>query len=895
MSDNDPQSESWRRRFEDIDRAPWPGPRPIIQDPESRLLHGRDSDAERFLAAVIDHLLVVLTADSGVGKSSLLSGRLRPDLDSEGFLVVYVDRWHLREGQTPAEYIGEHVIRQIGGEEVLGDPRADSFWSKVDREFGDRLVLILDQFEELVRFQFSAFERTREWIATLNRGGRIRVVISLRAEYHHQLRALERDTRPFTMTTHRLEPVSDEVHIEQLIKNFDPRVGGIEDGALPILIDLWRSAQRPDDRPGNRPDDRAGLLNLQSVLYVLHHRARSQSASLAIPIITSADVTRYSNDASAANLAVLEYGLHSAVETKLVNCRTAAQEVGLDRVLVDGTDALVRRIVANLSSGGFKLVLDEWTLAKQALRVELERTARAVTLDPKEMLSEVEDACFTREGEIVHAVWPGGRIDDRARWKFGPVPRTVKRQTDDGEWVDQEVIYHHSGWAPWYHDPRDISSGPMLGMPPDLVLFQELRRFSFAMRWLQESMLVRRSVPERGRTMVALIHDGFGRALERYAETASETFTHAMARLTGAKGDELHWSRGSIESFYTSIGGPGPHHLVNLRWRDCTVREVEFCGVVFVNGDFRGTRFERCVFEGATFVNCLLDNAMFSECDIVGRTSTDSLDQIDAKELTAGGDPEMPDFVVKLDPKEIALLEAYRGLEHKPGSLLYSRTSGVAAHPAAPEHLPPGIQWSPAARGLAVFGGRLSSLMFNGCNPRFVSTGESQYDIESILDSTLALRHIAGAALDLAEHTGGRLEIVDSILRGLTISAPEGIDLGGVITTKVEVAYAIMANVWIDADVHGSMRLRDTMVSQLVSCSPREQFLVELGSPEMLNVPVGVFPGVEALTGGFEHALDHVGGAVLQPPLHAFAAMDYRSRPAERELGGSVDEPRRRA
>lgn len=832
--------KTWTSALSDIDKAPWPGPRPIELAKDelagAARLHGRDLDSDRFLAAVIDHLLVVLTADSGVGKSSLLNAGLRPRLEAEGFRVTYISKWEFQTDETPRAFIGKHVVDELG-DATLGDPRHDGFWTKVDDTYGDRLVVVLDQFEELVRFQASAFRKTLEWIRELNRRHSIRAVISLRADYHHQLRELERDARPFTMTTHRLEPVTGAEHVQALIEDCDQKIGTIESAAVSKLLKLWEEAQSDDERPG--------LLHMQAILYVLYHRARNAGRT----VVMGNDVGEL---ASAAGDLPFEYGLRESVRTKLEHCRVAARTVGLDRFLVDGTDAMVQRIIPRLSSGGFKLVLDEWTIATQVLAAELKRVRAADGVDPRAVYDDVRARCFV-DGEIAPDPWPDGYFYGRERWQFGP-------------------RYPYVGWAPWKHDPRDVSSGPMLGMPPDTVMFQELRRFAFAMSWLDESSLVRRSSPKPGTTIVALIHDGFGRALESLSEHYSESFTHAMARLTGARGEELDWDGEGIEQFCDELGTSGPTPLINVRWRDCTVADVKFENFVFVNADLRGTRFAHCTFDGVTFVNCLLDNAVFSDCEIVGGVSSKTLGKIE--HVLRDGDREMPDFVIDAPPGEVDVIARYRAI---PPELignnkkkLYSRTSGIAAHPAQPG-APQGIRMKATGHGLVVYGGRLNSLMLSGC--RFVP------DVSGTA-GTVALRHIAGAALDFAEHTGGRLELFDSTMRGLTVSAPEPKSRKELTETEVNVVSAIVANLWFDADVRGSVRFHDTIVTQLVNCSQNLEIMVE-NTPKTKNIAVG---DVGAPADLKERFLDVPPS--LEPPWDAYAAMDYRSRPAETELEG---------
>lgn len=871
----------WREQFDVVDHAAWPGPRPIPADPDRRLLHGRDGDARQFLEAVIDHLVVVLTADSGVGKSSLLNGRLRPDLEQQGFHVVYIDSWHFGEQQSPGEYVGEHVVAQLQDEvpdpRDLGGVAADNFWRNVNDTYGDRLVLVLDQFEELVRHQVGLFEDTRRWITDINRKYGIRVVISLRAEYQHQLRSLEREARPFTMTTYRLEPITHANEIRSIITQCDEQYGTVQPEAVEELLGLWNTAHDSDQRrKATQPtDERPGLLHLQGSLYALNHRVRAEGRTS----IEKDDIETLCTEAERMMVSVWDHGLELAITTKFGHCRAAAEDVGLDRVLVDGTDAVLGRMLPHLSSGGFKLDLDEWTIARKALQVQIDRSGMT---DPeaKALYQEVKETCFASD-DIKPETWPPGFLDKRSRWTFGP--RTVEiirppgSEGDNSAWV--EITYSHHGWAPWEHDPRDLSSGPMLGMPPEFVLFQELRRFAFAMLWLQAAALMRRSEPTRDRTMVALIHDGFGKVLERLALDTRESFAQAAARITAARGEELSWSGESIEEFWERWDAEGARLLVNLRWRDCTVAGVDFGSLVFVNGDFRGTRFERCTFDGVTFVNCLLDNAVFAACEIRGRTTAEDLWELRWMEVTAGGDRLIPDFVLQAGRNEVELLEHYRGIEPSGTTEVYSRTSGVAAHPA-PSDRPSGITWHPANRGVAVYGGRLSSLMFSGC-----AFPEEENDEVG----TLALRHIAGAALDLVEHNGGRLEIFDSVIRGLTISAAEG-DYEAH-DTDVTVVTAVMANVWIDADLRGTLSLRDTIMMQLTNCALSENFRIEIDtSAEGENVPVGVIGDAGAIAHQFERALaDEQGANPVPPPWSRFAAMDYRSRPAEFELGGRLD------
>ena len=90
-----PGIERWRRKLRASDDCPWPGPKPFDDATSPDLLVGRDEDSRIFLREVAEpsHRLIFLTGDSGVGKSSLLTARLIPDLEDAGFKVAVCRDW----------------------------------------------------------------------------------------------------------------------------------------------------------------------------------------------------------------------------------------------------------------------------------------------------------------------------------------------------------------------------------------------------------------------------------------------------------------------------------------------------------------------------------------------------------------------------------------------------------------------------------------------------------------------------------------------------------------------------------------------------------------------------------------------------------------------------------
>lgn len=925
--------ESWRKKFTTRAGKPaWPGPRPLEEDDPFELLVGRDAHAREFTSAVLDHPLVVLTGDSGIGKTSLLKKKLVPTLEDQRFAPLVCRVWtSTRSADTPGEradpalMVAEEIKHAVDPSIDPPGTMADRFWKDVDDLYDGRAVLILDQFEELVRYQPRLFDDALRWIQKLNRETSIRIVISLRAEYLHRLRPLEAKARPFTMTEYTLRALdtADDAGLvidSGQIASIDPDgnevlVPAIEPAVRVALVGAWER---------DRAVAEIGLLHLQAVLYSLATHVEevaddgggySAVDPLAPQIpVTLVDVTNMEGRLALANaegagrgdapLTLFEYGLREAVKHKLGHCRAACADLGLDPVLVAGTEAIVEGIVPHLSSGGFKLVREEWELAERAIGHECRQ------------LGSRDDA---------RSIY-----DQLSGWRKDPSKGDLlgKASPEASAWASTvcafELFRRSVDWAPWDHDEADVSAGPMLGMPPRAVLFEELRRFTFALEWLEASAIVRSSTPSIGRTMISLIHDGFGPALESGAVAAQAKPDATLSRVTVARGEEYDWQHDqSAVPQHAAFRGDGPERpkvLTNLRWRDCTV-SASFAHVVFLNCDFRGTRFDQCGFSGVTFVNCLLDNASITECTIYGPVDH-PMDGRDA--IVALGDKYLPDFSVEVPESTVRMLERYRGLPSTPAwdpeaeaarangygasdapaetteeaggptagqqaelrYRLYSRTSGIAAIPGF--DAVPGITLGPQRSGLTMAGGRLSSLLVR--SNTFADGG------------MLALRHIAGSSLDIVEHRGGHIQIFDSAIRGLTISAPVDPAVERTATT-LSVSYTFLANAWFGDGLRGSTdptqrsSTFETRVHQLLNLNDQDTFTVALiDTPFSGAVNIDEAKGIPRpdFSGGGEDSdlpdENREAAAAIRSDTRSRALRtDYRSRPAQLEIQRLID------
>jgi conflict system STAND superfamily ATPase len=165
------------------------------------LFFGRKQEASDLLSLTVAHGEVLVYAQSGAGKTSLLNARLIPLLEEEGFEVFPLARVR---GIIPKELKLEEIANLYIFNTLLGwaeralDPRELAqltlarFLKRADneREALPRII-IFDQFEELFSFyperwrdREAFFEQVRE---TLEADPLLRVVFVLREDYLAQL------------------------------------------------------------------------------------------------------------------------------------------------------------------------------------------------------------------------------------------------------------------------------------------------------------------------------------------------------------------------------------------------------------------------------------------------------------------------------------------------------------------------------------------------------------------------------------------------------------------------------------------------------------------------------------------------------------------------------------
>jgi hypothetical protein len=186
------------------ERNPYVGPRPFERQDRGRFF-GRDHEASEVLSLTIAHRALLLYAQSGAGKTSLINARLIPLLEEKGFEVLPVARVQglipkdIRPVAIPNLYVFNTLMSWA---EDKADPKRLAQMSLAgflkEREhppdeegLPSARVAIFDQFEELLTFYPGRWRDRKGFFEqvgdALEEDRLLRVVFVIREDYIAQL------------------------------------------------------------------------------------------------------------------------------------------------------------------------------------------------------------------------------------------------------------------------------------------------------------------------------------------------------------------------------------------------------------------------------------------------------------------------------------------------------------------------------------------------------------------------------------------------------------------------------------------------------------------------------------------------------------------------------------
>lgn len=785
--DDQPTStlQRWREAFHDLDGCPWPGPKPLTTSDSAVLLRGRDGDRQTFKRQLDRNRILFLSGSSGVGKTSLLLCGLVPTLRQAGRTVAMCRDWAGSATATSArDYLGDRVRASLEQEEGVTDlPAGARAVSEMAKRFGEHGIIILDQFEELIRDAPRFTDEIFQAIGTINQKSPLKIVISLRSEYLHELRPLEKLVAGYSMDHMYLDTIDPAFALDVITAPLDRVPDAIDagldgrGGVAHRVSDWWRRATTDSIGAGR---SEVGLLHLQALLYVLHDLA---SGATVTDDVLDDFVTRAGGEVQGSADRLFHVALQRSVEVKLRRCREAAgaDHVDLDPFLVEGAVSALMLMSRHLSSGGYKLVRSAQGLMRSAhpsaeMLLGALAHSRAAGTEVDGPLAEGQYAALfdvmlssvlgsdadEGQGVIGNSGPPGHPYDLLDATRAELASRADALATGEAD-VETGPGSSGLGWTERLHvdgeiqlvDPGNTSAGPMTGMSPASVLMEEMRQFVFAIDWLRTASLARVSSPGKDKAMIALVHDRFGSALEEWSNRPLSELLAPIYAISAVRARDLVWPVAADGSpLQVEFGSEGPAKLANLRWTGCFLK-ASFRDVTFVNCDFRGSFFGGCRFEGVAFVNCLLDGVMFSDCTVIGAPPPQALaeDGVYTRRYRVPGSQVAARGIATYDTSQPFAEEVISDLPGRPAALTaeVDATTGVV-----PLRL---------GGGLVLWGGRLSSLSMRSM--RFEA------------DGTVALWETAGSGLDVVNHAfPGRFEVVGSAVRHLTFtSSPVDSDL----------------------------------------------------------------------------------------------------------------------
>jgi WD40 repeat protein len=288
--------------------SPYVGPRPFERE-HATLFFGRDREANELVSLIISHTEVLLYAQSGAGKSSLVNARVIPLLEAEDFDVLPPARVQGVVEGVAAEEIGNiyafHSLMTWAGREA--DPKRFARMSLADflrerkcpvDEAGTPVlrIAIFDQFEELFTFyperwqeRRAFFTQVREASKTADRG--LRTVFVMREDHVAEVDPYASILPEKFRNRFRLERMLEQralACVQEPLKSTARRFApGVAEALIDQLLRLEIAA--PDGKPMEAKEQFVELVQLQVVCQSLWDQLRPDDDEIGMDDLTSAD------------------------------------------------------------------------------------------------------------------------------------------------------------------------------------------------------------------------------------------------------------------------------------------------------------------------------------------------------------------------------------------------------------------------------------------------------------------------------------------------------------------------------------------------------------------------------------------------------------------------------
>jgi WD40 repeat protein len=184
----------------DLEAQPFVGPRPFRRD-DAPFFFGRDREGNELLSLIISHAEVLLYAQSGAGKTSLINAKLWNLLEDEELEVLPVTRVQgpptsaLPRSKIKNIYVFNALVRWLPPTTVIKEVGERSLREVLEQRehaldedgLPKPFVAIFDQFEELFTAYPECWEQRRDFFQQLREAldalPRMRVLFAMREDY----------------------------------------------------------------------------------------------------------------------------------------------------------------------------------------------------------------------------------------------------------------------------------------------------------------------------------------------------------------------------------------------------------------------------------------------------------------------------------------------------------------------------------------------------------------------------------------------------------------------------------------------------------------------------------------------------------------------------------------
>ena len=241
--------------------CPYVGPRPF-ERADREVFFGRSREIDDLVSLITAHRVVLLYAESGAGKTSLLNAGLGPQLEAEGFQVLPSARVFGQLGpdvdprrlSNPFSFnvMASLTNRSEGYADRVEVPVADVLGALPRAAEGSPRVLVVDQFEELFTGYPDRWTDRRPFVEeirdALDRDPLLRVALAIREDYLGRLTSLARLLPERLRTRYRLERLRKPAALRAIRDPLKATKRSFAEGVAEWLVDDLMSIRVESDQ-----------------------------------------------------------------------------------------------------------------------------------------------------------------------------------------------------------------------------------------------------------------------------------------------------------------------------------------------------------------------------------------------------------------------------------------------------------------------------------------------------------------------------------------------------------------------------------------------------------------------------------------------------------------------